>query len=205
MEIAVNHDHVLGAGPVRLAGHGTRDLDVLDLTHEDDILAGLDVRTDTNDSSAYRRRRSPVVTNRGVGSSVAPVEIAGTPGPECLVERSALDVLDGLLARPRKAIGAQLGGRLSVHGLLDPRLLLALEERMVLERIAIEIAIDRHVVVEARILALEREMLPDRLCEAGLGVDWKDVVLIHAWEPPEADRVYRIACGRLTAQGTRRM
>ena len=130
----------------------------------------------------------------------------GAPGPECLVERSALcalDVLDRLLARPRKAIGAQLRGRLSVHGLLDPRLLLALEERVVLERIAIEIAIDRHVVVEARILALEREMLPDRLCEAGLGVDWKDVVLIHAWEPPEADRVYRIACERLTAQRTR--
>src|SRR5262249_3589828 len=68
--------------------------------------------------------------------SVAPVEIARAPCPECRVERGAFDVLDRLLAWPGKSLGAQLGGRLAVERLLDPGLLLALEQRMVLERIA---------------------------------------------------------------------
>jgi len=59
---------------------------------------------------------------------------------------------------------------------------------MVLQRIAVQVAVDGHVAVEVRVARLEREMLPDRLREAGFGVDGKEVVLIHvgAPEPPES-------------------
>src|SRR4029450_13878863 len=147
-------------------------------------------------------RPSPVVTSPPVGSSVAPVEVAWASGPERFVERRALDVLRRPPPRPWKPVRAQLRGGLSIHRLLDPCLLLALEERMVLERIAVEVAIDRHLVVEIRISAFELEMLPDRLCEAGLGVDWKDVVLIHAVGPLKADRVYPIAREQPRGDGT---
>jgi hypothetical protein len=50
---------------------------------------------------------------------------------------------------------------------------------MVLERVAVQVAIDRHVGTELGVAVLELEMLANRLGEAGLGVDGKEVVLIH--------------------------
>src|SRR5262249_17410136 len=91
--------------------------------------------------------------------------------PECRVERGAFDVLDRLLAWPGKSLGAQLGGRLAVERLLDPGLLLALEQRMVLERIAGQVRVERHRVGETCVSSLQIEGLPDRLREQRLVVD----------------------------------
>src|SRR6188472_3173520 len=66
---------------------------------------------------------------------LAPVEVART-APEVAVERRPLGDhgLDSVLARPRKGqgVGAQFDGGLAVEGLLDPSLLLRLEQRVIL-------------------------------------------------------------------------
>src|SRR5574337_1111140 len=109
---------------------------------------------------------------RGGERSVAPVEVARPAGPERVVERVALDVLDRLLARPGKAGGAELRGRLAVERLLDPCLLLALEERVVLEGIAaVQVRVERHCVVEPGIPGSQLQVLPDGLREGRLRGD----------------------------------
>src|SRR6516165_6230495 len=58
---------------------------------------------------------------------------------------------------------------LPVERLLDPGLLLALEERVVLERIAsAQVGVEGHRAVETGIPGPELEVLPDRLGEGGL-------------------------------------
>src|SRR5918992_3880373 len=113
-------------------------------------------------SSAYRRSRSS-----GVRCSVAPVEVARAAGPERLVEGGAFRVLDRLLAGPREPLGArvEIGCGLAVERLLDARLLLALEERVVLERVLVQVRIERHLVIEAGVPSLEVEVVADRVCE----------------------------------------
>jgi hypothetical protein len=50
---------------------------------------------------------------------------------------------------------------------------------VVLKRITVQVVIDGHVAVEVSIARLEREVFPDRLREAGFGVDGKEIVLVH--------------------------
>src|SRR5690242_18774294 len=52
-----------------------------------------------------------------------------------------------------------------VHGLLEPRLLLRLEERMVLERVFGDVAVDRHRSRELGVSRLELEVILNHLCE----------------------------------------
>jgi len=60
---------------------------------------------------------------------------------------------------------------LAVEGLLDARLLLGLEERMVLERVPVEVRVQGHLAVEAGVAGLQIEVLADRLGEQRLGVE----------------------------------
>jgi hypothetical protein len=48
MEVGVEHQHVPGSRPVRLARDLARYRCVLDEAHDDDVLIGLDVRPDTD-------------------------------------------------------------------------------------------------------------------------------------------------------------
>src|SRR5438067_1853167 len=50
---------------------------------------------------------------------------------------------------------------------VKPRLLLGLEERMVSHGILVLVALDRHVRLEGRVLALELEVILDYLCKEG--------------------------------------
>ena len=59
----------------------------------------------------------------------------------------------------------QLDRRLAVEGLLDPSLLLGLEQRMILERILDLVAIERHLAVEIGVLLLQLEVILDHACE----------------------------------------
>jgi hypothetical protein len=52
-----------------------------------------------------------------------------------------------------------------VHRLLDPRLLLGLEERVVLEGVLDPVALEGHLIVEPGVLALELEVVLDHVCE----------------------------------------
>src|SRR5687767_10919863 len=110
--------------------------------------------------------------------SVAPVEVPRAASPERLVERGALDALDGVLAGPGQALGAKLRRRFALQGLLDTRLFLALEQRMVVEWIPVQVVVDRHVAVELGVLALELEMLADGPGETGLRVDRRELVVV---------------------------
>ena len=53
----------------------------------------------------------------------------------------------------------------AVHRVLDPRLLLGLEERVVLERILVHVLAERHLVLERRVAPLQLQMLLDDLGE----------------------------------------
>ena len=55
----------------------------------------------------------------------------------------------------------QLDCRLTVEGLLDPSLLLGLEQRVILERILDLIAVERHLPIEVRVLLLQLEVILD--------------------------------------------
>ena len=48
MEVAVEDDHVLGAGTIRLASDRPRDLGVLDIARDDHVLTFLDIRPDAD-------------------------------------------------------------------------------------------------------------------------------------------------------------
>ena len=119
---------------------------MLDLVDEHDLLAGLDVRADADGElgvalEALVRRHARASATGGVArrsdALLAPVEVARA-APEALVERGP-----SARARPSSSPGhgsarARLGRRLAVEGLLEPGLLLGLEERVVLERIVVE-------------------------------------------------------------------
>jgi hypothetical protein len=53
----------------------------------------------------------------------------------------------------------------AVEGVLDPRLLLGLEQRVILERILDPVGVDRHVPLELSVLALQLEVILDHVCE----------------------------------------
>jgi hypothetical protein len=57
------------------------------------------------------------------------------------------------------------GGLAAVEGLLQPSLLLGLEERMVLERIGGFVALDRELRLERGVPLLQLEVLLNRLCK----------------------------------------
>src|SRR5712691_1553635 len=111
----------------------------------------------------------------GSGSSprealVAPVEVAGAiDGPEAgILDRIARRGLRGLFARPWKYGLGGMGGEVrldTVHRLLEARLLLGLEQRVVLERIGRLVAIDRHLAVERGVPLLQRQVILDDFCE----------------------------------------
>ena len=59
----------------------------------------------------------------------------------------------------------------AVHRVLDPRLLLGLEERVVLERVVGHVPLERHLVLERRVPAPQLEVLLDHRCKQRRGVD----------------------------------
>src|SRR5581483_9828737 len=102
-------------------------------------------------------------------SLVAPVEVAcAIDRPESVglrvVDLGCGRVLRGLLAGPGQRLVGDEGG-LPVHRLLEPGLLLGLEQRMVLERIVRLVVLDRHVAVERGVALLELQMVSDDLRE----------------------------------------
>src|SRR3954453_14245735 len=116
-------------------------------------------------------------------SSVAPVEVAGAIDlPEAgILDRSCGrgSILRGRLTGPgqvrnsARARAVALRGEVrlhAVHRLLEARLLLGLEQRMVLERIVGPVTVDRHLPVEIRILLLQIEVIPDHLREQRRGL-----------------------------------
>ena len=154
---------------------------MLDEAGDDDVLALLDVRAD-----AYRelrvasyalvrtlvRRRRLVVVTRGLSRPSRSRADDRSRASRRARRPRVVDILDRLLARPRESLGRQLDGSryLAVQRLLDPRLLLALEQRVVLELVAVQVAVERHVAVEPGVTGLEVEVLADRLGEEGLRV-----------------------------------
>src|SRR4029453_4906336 len=89
--------------------------------------------------------------------SVAPVEVARST-PERI-----LSGFHAFVTRAGKAGLLHPGG--AVGGVLDPRLFLGLEERMVLEWILDPVAVDRHVALELGVLALQLEVILDHACK----------------------------------------
>src|SRR5262245_23320786 len=110
-----------------------------------------------------------ILAGRGRGALLAPVEVA-RPAPEALVERGPLERLVVLLtlAGPGQG-GGRLGCLDPLERLLETRLLLALEERVVLERVLDRVVVDRHRTVQLGVALLEVEVLLDRAGE-GRGV-----------------------------------
>src|SRR5581483_8907016 len=115
---------------------------------------------------------------------VAPVELAGAAVvPETGLLGDRRGVLGGGLvddrgcdlfrARPdADVLEARVAevGLDAVHRLLDAGLLLALEERVVAERVVVLVAVDRHRAVELRIALLQSEVVFDHLREQGRGL-----------------------------------
>jgi uracil-DNA glycosylase len=110
--------------------------------------------------------------------SVAPVEVAGAiDGPEtgvldlacrCRGNRVRRRRLRGLLAGPRQVHVGAVRNEVridSVHRLFQARLLLGLEQRVVLEGICGFVALDRHSRIEIRVPLLEFKVIPDHLSE----------------------------------------
>jgi len=64
----------------------------------------------------------------------------------------------GLPVERRRLVGDRLD---AVERFLDPRLLLGLEERVVLERIVMHVSLERHVVLECGVAPLQLEMVLD--------------------------------------------
>ena len=54
---------------------------------------------------------------------------------------------------------------MAVEGVFDPRLLLRLEERVILERIVDPVIVDRHVALELGVFALQLEVILDHVGE----------------------------------------
>src|SRR6266516_21448 len=97
---------------------------------------------------------------------VAPVEVA-TAAPEILFAVGGRP-LEGVLTGPgehRRPVGDHR--LLPVHGLLEPRLLLGLEQGVVVERIVGLVVADGHSLLELRVALLQLEMVLDDLGEQG--------------------------------------
>src|SRR4029453_7229423 len=95
---------------------------------------------------------------------VAPVEIS-TAAPQPLFCGGA-SVLFGLRARPGRDGRLSPDGRLlTVHRLLQPCLLLGLEERVVVERILVLVQRERHRVLEPGVAFLQLEVILNDLRE----------------------------------------
>src|SRR4051794_15247233 len=111
--------------------------------------------------STRARRRARAAA---AAALVAPVEVARL-APEAFLLGLRL------VSRPRER-SALLGDArlLAVHRLLDPSLLLRLEERVVLERVVGLVAVDRELTLELRVLLLQLEMVLDDLCEQRRGL-----------------------------------
>ena len=141
----------MARGTCREAGRGERRY------------AGISARPRT----AASRRVTPA-SRPDPCSDLAPVEVARAT-PEALVERGALGRRI-LLAGPR---GLRLGRRrlAPIERLLEARLLLRLEERVVLEGVLDRVPVERHRRVEAGVPLLEVEVLLDRLRERRDAVD----------------------------------
>ncbi len=76
----------------------------------------------------------------------------------------------GSLARPGLDVRDD-GGLLAAHRLLEARLLLGLEEGVVLERIAVQVAVDRVRSLDRRVTALQLDVIFDDLGEERRGLD----------------------------------
>src|SRR4029079_4295952 len=100
------------------------------------------------------------------GFLVAPVEVARA-SPEALVRFPRDGLLVIVFAGPLEGNGRlRRDGRLgAVHRVLDASLLLGLEQRVVVERILVLVALERQLVVELRVPLLQREMILDDLRE----------------------------------------
>src|SRR6266851_4796018 len=96
---------------------------------------------------------------------VAPVEVAA-PAPEAFLGIRAGGLLGGLLAGPRKhrRLGSD-SGLVAVHGLFEARLLLGLEEWVIVERIRGLVVTERHRLLELGVPFLQLEMVLDDLGE----------------------------------------
>src|SRR5205085_9873799 len=97
---------------------------------------------------------------------VAPVEVARA-SPEAVVGFHGGGLLVIILAGPLEGDGRlRRDGRLgAVHRVLDAGLLLGLEQRVVVERILVLVAVERQLVVELRVPLLQREVVLDDLRE----------------------------------------
>jgi hypothetical protein len=108
--------------------------------------------------------RAPTRCRRVDFGLVAPVEVSRTT-PERVLGIGGLDL--ALVRGPHERRRLKLG--LSTReGVLEPRLLLRLEERMILERVVDVVPVERHFPVEPRVASLELEMLFDHSGESGL-------------------------------------
>src|SRR4029453_13760369 len=118
-----------------------------------------------NPSSSLFISASPRSLRRGLPYDlIAPVEVPTAP-PEPFF-RLCLDVLDGFLARPGEGRVVAVDRRLlTIHRLLEPSLLLRLEEGMVVEGIDRLVVADRHRVLELLIPLLELEVVLDHFGE----------------------------------------
>src|SRR5437764_9246901 len=98
------------------------------------------------------------------GELVAPVEVARA-GPEAVVGFHGRRLLHVVFAGPLEGDRRlRRDGRLgAVHRVLDAGLLLGLEQRVVVERIIVLVAIERQIVVELRVAFLQLEMILDEL------------------------------------------
>ena len=165
MEIAVEQQHMLRAGAIGLADDCARDLGMLDQPGDDDVLAFLDVRAHANSelSVAPQTFFGAQGINRPSRSPAA--------GPSTASRRARHLRHSRPSPGPRESLGAHRLGRLAVHRLLDAGLLLALEERVILERIAVQVRLERHRSRELGVAFLEVEVLPDRRSEEGLRLD----------------------------------
>src|SRR6476659_1351071 len=161
------------------------------------------------------RERSVSFAREGL---VAPVEVAGAAvAPEGrLLDRGdgrrlaglGRYLFDRLLTRPdANVLEARVAEvRLhAVHRLLDSRLLLALEQRMVLERVSVALVVlDRHRATEPRVPLLQIEVFLDdlrenRRCLYRHKVSSRGVVLVvggHDNGPCSGTRVRRVSKSR---------
>src|SRR3990172_2762381 len=92
----------------------------------------------------------------------------------------------GLLAGPGHGRGLERDGGLAVHRLLEPGLLLGLDQRVVLERILGLVVVERHVAVEVGVAALQVEVVLDHACEERRGLDG------HEFLPPRGRDMVRL-------------
>src|SRR4051812_23763841 len=112
-----------------------------------------------------RDRGTPRRTPAGVPAHgedpglVPPVEVPGA-APEALVAVGGrLDAVRVCVHRDEVLLGVVGDGHGSVERVLDARLLLGLEQRVVLEGISALVAIDRHVPLELGVLLLQPQVI----------------------------------------------